>query len=581
MQLNRRRPMRHLDRYRQIAAVLARHGLGWLVIRLGLTEQIPFERGLLGHARRAEPYSKAEHLHLALAELGPTFIKLGQLLSTRADLLPSEYINELARLQDAAPPVAYADIAAVVQAELGSAPEDVFAWFDPVPRASASLGQAHAARLKNGVPVIVKVQRPGVEALIKRDLAVLADLAAGVANRTTVTRYYDLSGMVEEFGFAIHEELDYTHEGQNADSLRRFFHDDPQLYVPQIYWDYTTRRVLTIEELSGVKINDLAQLREGGVNLEQLAETSAHIILREVFEFGFFHADPHPGNLFVMSAADVAERRRRRGELIRSPKTGDDTGPVIGLIDFGMVGRLDDSFRASLLRLALALTSQDTERLVDELLILGAAHGRVNRQALKRDLDHFLARNYNKSLQEMAASHMFNDMMAVALRHHLQLPADLTLLAKVIGMSESIGAQLNPNFQFLVFAEPYFRHFWLESLSPQLYARRMAISIFNWAELGLDLPHQLRRLLLDLERGNLAVTTRYEGLEQIRIDLNRVVNRLAMSILTSAVIISLTLLTAVYQPPGWNDWRGWFFSLALVAAVLFALWLLWAIARSR
>lgn len=308
---------------------------------------------------------------------------------------------------------------------------------------------------------------------------------------------------------------------------------------------------------------------------------SAHIILREVFEFGFFHADPHPGNFFVMNNADVAARRHSDAVRSASVAAGSERSPVIGLIDFGMVGRLSSPVRTSLLRLALALSMQDTERMVDELLALGASPGRVDRVLLKRDLDRFLVRNSDKSLREMAASRVFNDVMDVARRHHLQLPTDLTLLVKVFAMSEGIGAQLDPDFQFLAFAEPYFRRFWLEGHTPALLAGKIVAGIQDVAELGLDLPHQLRRLLQDLERGNLVVTSRYENAEHAQAELNRLVNRLAISILTSALIISLALLMLVYHPAGWDKWGGWFFSLSFVVAMLLGLRLLWTISHSK
>lgn len=551
------RNRRHLGRYRQIASTLARHGLGWVVLQLGLGDLVPFHRGLLGHPRREAPYTRPEHFRMAMEDLGTVFIKLGQVLSTRPDLLPPEYVSEFARFQDAAPPVPYEEVAAVVEAELGAAPEALYAGFEPAPRAAASIGQVHAARLSDGTSVIVKVQRPGVEGIVEQDLAVLADLAHLAATRTALREYYDVEAWVEEFAYTLRNELDYTREGQNADRFRRDFAGEPTLYVPRVFWGLTSRRVLTLEEIRGIKISDLTTLHAAGLDRRRVAENSVRIMLAEVFEHGFFHADPHPGNFFVLP------------------------GEVIGLMDFGMVGRLDETLRATLLRLTLALTRQDIDRLVDELLALRVAPGAVQRPALKRDLDHLVARYADRPIAEWAAGQAFHEVMAIAFRHRLQLPTDLTLLAKVIAMSEGLGAQLDPDFKLLAFAEPVLRRFWIEHRAPAYLARQVVQGAVDLVDLGVDLPQRLRRLLNQVERGEIGVTARHEGLDRALGELNRLANRLAMSILTAALIVGLGLLMLVYHPPGWEAWGGWFFGLAFLVAVALGLRLLWSIWRSR
>lgn len=548
---------RHLSRYRQITASLARHGLGWLIPELGLGDLIPFHKGMLGHPQRDEPYTRPEHFRMVLEDLGVVFIKLGQVLSTRPDMLPPAYIIEFARLQDAAPPVSYAEIAAVIEAELGAPPEAIYTEFDPAPRASASIGQAHTARLKDGTPVVVKVQRPGVDKLVEEDLAVLANLAHLATTRTALGDYYDLVGWVEEFAYTLRNELDYTREGQNADRIRRNFADEPALHVPQVYWELSTPRVVTMEEVRGIKINNMAALDTAGLNRRRIAENSVRIMLTEVFNHGFFHADPHPGNFFVLP------------------------GEVIGLIDFGMVGRLDDTLRAALLRLTLALTRQDSERLVDELLDLGVAPKRVQRQVMKRDLDHLVARYYDVPIGEWAAGQLFSDVMTIAFRHRLQLPSDLTLLIRMIAMSEGLGAQLDPGFNLLAFAEPYLKRFWLQSRGPIYMAHKLTAGMIDLADLGLGLPQRLRRLTGQIERGEVTLTTRHEGLDEMRLELNRIANRLARSILLAALIIGLALLMLIYHPPGWETWGGWFFGLSFLAVFVLGVGLLWSIWRSN
>ena len=573
--------VRHLSRFREIATILARHGLGWLVIQLGLSDLAPFQRGWFGHPPRETPYTQAEHFRMAFEDLGVTFIKFGQILSTRADLLPAAYVAEFSKLQDAAPPVSYDAVARVIQDELGAPPEEIFAEFEHTPRASASIGQAHAARLKDGTRVIVKVQRPHVEALVERDLEVLADLAHFAARRVQWIEAYDPVSLVEEFAYTLRNELDYTREGQNADRIRRNFADDAAIYVPKVNWEFTTPRVLTMEEIGGVKINDLAALDAAGMDRHRVAENSVRIMLTEVFEHGFFHADPHPGNFFVIGEDAARAARQTRGE--KTLASGDSVGAVIGLMDFGLVGRLDDELRDAILRMAINLVRRDTERLVDEMITLGIAHGpagAVNRQGLKRDLDHFIGNYYDRPIKELAAGQVLDDVMRVALRHHLQFPSDLMLLFKVIGMSEGLGIQLDPEFKLLEFAEPFFQKFWLESRSPRALAGKLAQGALDMLDLAPDLPHRATRLMGELERGEIEIIIKHQGLDEALRELERVANRVTMGVITAALILGLAFVMSYYHPPGWGVVGVFVFTATFLVAVLFAARLLWIVWRT-
>lgn len=547
---------RHVKRYREIATILARHGLGWLALELNLGGFIPFHWGLLKHPRRAEPYTQAEHVRMALEDLGPTFIKLGQILSTRPDLIPPEYVAEFSKLQDAAPPIPFSQVSEVITKELGQPPDKIFKTFEVEPRASASVGQVHAARLHDDAAVVVKVQRPGVETLVEEDLEVLGHIALFAERYTKWGASYDLQGWLEEFAFTLRNELDYTREGHNADRIRRNFAGDERLHVPQIHWDFTSSRVITMEEISGIKITDITSLGAAGLDTRRIAENFAHIALTMTYDHGFFHADPHPGNFFVLE------------------------NEIIGMIDYGMVGRLDENLRYALLRFDVALIRKDADRLADELIGLGIAKGTVQRHILKRELDHFIQRFYDKPLKEVAASQAFNELVAIALRHKLQLPSDLVILFKVIAMSEGLGAQLDPEFKMMEFAEPYFKKFWLRNRSLGRQVRRIVEGSQDLAELSFSLPKHARRLLGQMERGELAVITRHEGLEEAMREFRRSSNRVSMSILTAALIIGLGLLMLIYHPPGWEKYGGWFFGLLFIALVFFGLGLLWKIWKS-
>lgn len=389
-----------LHRSREIASAFARHGLGWLLAHVGLDSLVPFERGWLGHPARQSPYTQAEHLRMALGELGATFIKLGQALSTRSDLLPEAYVAELSKLQDKAPPVPFPEIYNIIRQELGRLPDELFAAFDPEPLASASIGQVHAGRLEDGRQIIVKVRRPGVAEQVEEDLQILGGMASWAARHTSFGRDYNLPDIVEAFAFTLRGELDYRREGHNIEQFRQNFAEDARVIIPRVYWDYCSGRVLTMQRVGGIKVANVAALDEAGIEQRVVADNAVQLMLRQLFEFGFFHADPHPGNFFVQPDGAIA------------------------LIDFGMVGRLDQQLQDTLLRLGLAVARQDAQRMADEFYALGIARRDANRVALHRDLDHLLSRYAGRPLQELAAREVTDEVMASAFRHHLQLSAE-------------------------------------------------------------------------------------------------------------------------------------------------------------
>jgi ubiquinone biosynthesis protein len=336
---------RQLNRYRKIAEVMARHGFGAVVAEMGLGGALNLPRRLL----RREPMpatrrTAAHHLREALEELGPTFVKLGQIASTRPEILPPAFTEELSKLQDDVPPAPWEEIKPLLEEELGRPIEEVFLALDPEPIASASLAQVYAALLEDETQVVVKVQRPNIERTITTDLAIINDMARLAAERLSWTAAYDPVGLAEEFGTALMAELDYGREGRNADRFRENFADAPYIFVPKVYWRYSSRRVLIQERISGIKPDNIERLDAEGYDREELAMHAARFIIQEILEDGYFHADPHPGNLVILP------------------------GNIIGLIDFGTVGYLDDTDRANLIRLYVAIIQFDVDAIVDQLI---------------------------------------------------------------------------------------------------------------------------------------------------------------------------------------------------------------------
>ncbi|MBI4491647.1 MAG: AarF/ABC1/UbiB kinase family protein [Chloroflexi bacterium] len=545
-----------LDRYRQVVQILVRHGFGYLVNQLGLGHLVPFHWGLLGHRRRPMPYTQAEHLRLAFEELGTTFIKLGQILSTRADLLPPDFVAELARLQDAVPPEPVKVIERQIDQELGQPPARLFARFDAEPLGSASIGQVHAAVLPTGEAVVVKVQRPGVEHLVEADLVILMDLARLAQARTAWGQLYDLPGMVEEFAETLRGELDYVREGRNAERIARSFAREPALHVPAISWRYTTRRVLTMERFEGIKVSDLAGLEAAGIDRPKLARTGLRIVLKMILEDGFFHADPHPGNFLIQP------------------------GEVIGLLDYGMVGQLDEATREHLLYLFLAIVDQDLDRVVDRLAALGIVGTAFQLERLKRDLNRLISLYWGLPLREIDIRRILEEFLATARRHRLYVPAHLTLMSKTVIMHDGLARQLDPECNLSELLASYARELaWRIYLQPERWRRRLLPSFLDLSQLLVTLPRRVDRLLGQAERGTIALNMRVQETEHVLDTLNRMVNHLILSILATGLIVGIALLLQISHAAGLHWLVGWLLGAGFAGGLGLALWLIFAIFR--
>lgn len=533
------------NRYRQVTSILSRHGLGALTSGLGMTRLIPFHRGLLGHAKRDTPYSTAEHVRLAAEELGTTAIKLGQILSTRPDLVAPEFIAELEKLRDRVPAVSSDAIVEVIERELCCDAAEVFDHFEPVPLAAASIGQVHAAVLRDGSRVVVKVRKPGVAETVAADLAILADLAARASRAELAGDRYDFEALASDFAWTLQAELDYVREGRNADRLREILSSEPRVVVPSIHWRLTTDAVLVMERVDGARIADIEQLDQFGVARPALARTSAEILMKQVLEAGFFHADPHPGNFLVLEDGRIA------------------------LLDFGMVGQVDEEVRHALLELLIATVTQDPGTVTDALETLGILRSAATRQGVRRDVRHLLERYYGLSSDQLNLAGYIEDILAVVRRHNLQLPTELALVLKTLAMSEGLWRQLDPSFNAAAIAEPFVRQAAEEMYSPKTWGRRILRAGADSMELGAYLPGQLRRIAARLDRGELEVALRHRDLDESLNRFSSLVTRLSTAIVAAAFIMGLPVLATVYEPPGWRIFGPlWFFGGIAIIAIL-------------
>jgi ubiquinone biosynthesis protein len=543
-----------VGRTRFIVTVLTRHGWGWILSQMGANAAARREPPGLSQ----ENYNRvqAEHLREAFNELGATFIKLGQALSTRSDLLPSEYIAELGKLQDEVPPLPIDEMEKVLVQELGKPAGEIFSEFDPNPLASASIGQVYAGRLKNGIKVVVKIRRPDVAKIMNQDLEILAAMASWIMAHTNLGQLYDLNAFVEEFSFRLRNELDYVREGQNANIFKKNFCDDPTIYIPYIFWDFTTHAVITLERVYGIKINDVATMKSAGINMRQVAENSARFTLRQLFEFGFFHADPHPGNFFVQPDASLA------------------------VMDFGMVGHLTNAMRNSLLTMIIAMATRDAEILVDELMDAGITRKTIRQRQLAMDLERIFESYIGGSAQFLTATQVLNQILDIANRHGLQMPGEMAMLARMSTINEGISMTLYPGFRMLDFAAPYVLHYWQEQRSPQKMIPRLGKTALDGLELSLNLPRQASRLLKQMERGQLEFNINYEGFRDILAQMQKMANRMALSIIIGATIVALGMVVQVYMPPELVAIGRFFFGAMFLFSLAFGVYIMWSIWKS-
>jgi ubiquinone biosynthesis protein len=524
---------RHAGRYRQIVRVLLSHGLGGLIA--------PFDpRGrraiTLGENASSERVSRARarHLRQALEELGPAFIKLGQILSTRADILPPLYIEELGLLRDSVTPDPVSAIREVIEHELGGSIDDLFASFNDMPLAAASIGQVHAARLRNGSDVIVKVQRPGVDRQIQEDLFILADVARIAEGRSKMLRDIDLSGLVREFSWTIRAELDYLREGRNADRFSRAFEHNESLRIPEVHWDYTTAKVLTLGRIDGIGIDDVAALRAAGHDVKRLIGTMIRMLAEGILDIGLFHADPHPGNFVV-----------------------DDSGALV-VYDFGMVGSIDERLRERLLMLALACTERDASRIVDEVVQLGAVPSGWDRRMMERDVSHLVSQYVGVPLNELPLPMIVGDIMTMMRRHRLRLPSELSLLAKTATTAEAVGRTLDPRLNVIELVEPTIRAAMRRFYSPSFWKERLRMRPLEIALLGASMPGHIQRILSRIDRNDLTFHIQYDELPETMHGLNGMVNRLAMAILSAAALVGVAVMFLAVQPV-YGSWQSFAF----------------------
>ena len=546
---------RNLGRLSEIAQVAVRHGFGYWFDTHRLTDLFP-RRGPRVELD-GQPSQRGQHLREMLDELGPTFVKFGQLLSTRPDVLPPDIIAELRGLQDDVRPFPLADVEQVVEEDLGLSVGQLFTDFEERPVAAASIGQVHRATLPNGRRVAVKVQRPGAPRQIEADVALLYQAARIAKERVRALDFIDAHQLVDEFARQIRQELDYRLEARNADAFHRNFAGHPHVRVPRVFWSYTRSRVLTLEWLEGTQVADIHPEEWSVEDRRDLAYLMAETWMTMIFRHGFFHGDPHPANILV------------------PPEAG-----TIGLVDFGAVGTLTDDDMSKLTGLFIDAANEDIDQLPRRLGDLGVKYPRERENEFLSELRELYYRYYGASLSEIDPIQVIRESFQLIYSMNLQLPARFLLLDRAIATLGSVGTELYPDFNVFEVARPYARDLMLERFTPQRVARRARKEAFRYAQVLAEAPHQFHDFMEEIRDGQIEVGFVHKGLDDLLAKLDTLFNRLVIALIVVGGLIGSSLI-GIFAKAGPH-----LLGVNVISIIGFALsavlgvWLLWGVVRS-
>ena len=551
--------VRDLGRLQDIASVLIRWGFGDVVKRIGMAGVLE-KAGRLLHWQAVEEgrlrMDVPARLRCTLQDLGPTFVKLGQVLATRVDLLPPAWIDELGKLQNAVPALPWDAVLPQLREDLGAEPEAVFARVEHEPLAAASLAQAHRAWLADGSAVVLKIRRPGIRDTVEADLRLLKHLAVIVEKNLPELRRYHPQRIVQQFSASLRRELDFAAECRNAERIAHNFAGRDDIVIPRVYWQWTCERLNVQECLEGVPGRDLAAVDAMGLDRVQLARTGAGLVLKMVLEDGFFHADPHPGNIFYMPDG------------------------AIGVIDFGMVGRVTEQRRFQIVRLLHGLVVHDSAAVAEVLADWTEENNDIDEVRLQESADVFVDQYRGVPLKDLRMGAMLGDVTAMLREHGLSLPADLALMIKAFLTLEGMGRQLDPDFDMASEARPYLERAMLERFAPDVLVRRGRRTLSGLVDLLRDMPRDVHRLLQSARRGKLQMHIEVDTLRAFGEQVDRAANRLTMGIITASLVIGSSIVMNSVGGGVSNRWLMALGMLGFVGAALCGVWILFSIWRS-
>ncbi|PKN60492.1 MAG: ABC transporter [Deltaproteobacteria bacterium HGW-Deltaproteobacteria-11] len=547
------RTYRNLDRYRQILAILFKYGFDSMLNRLNLGSY--FESGLQMISRnrreRIEGLTDYERLRMAFEELGPTFIKMGQILSTRSDLIPDDLVRKMTKLQDNVPPFPFSQVREIVEQELCAPLDALFAHFDDTPLAAASIGQVHRARLVTGEEVIIKIQRPGIRKVIEVDLEILFHLATLMEKNIEEAEIYRPTKIVDEFARSIEKEINYKIEAQHAERFARQFAGNEAIFIPRIFNETTTERVLTMEYVDGVKASDIDLLEQAGLDRQLIAARGADVTFEQIFKYGFFHADPHPGNICILP------------------------GNVICYLDFGMMGYIDKRSMETFADIIIGYVRRDEAAIADAVMRIVEWDDPPDRRALESDIASFVDLYLYKPLKDMHMGEILQEFLDMFARHRLRLPPDIFFMIKAMTEVEGLGLMLDPDFNMVEKVEPFIKDLQMQRIHP----KKLMGDFLASSTLLKGVPFELYDLLKQFKSGKVKIGIDHQGLEPLIFGVERSSNRISFALIIAALIIGSSLIMMTRPGPT-------LFELPLLGLLGYALagvlglWLLMWIRRS-
>jgi ubiquinone biosynthesis protein len=543
------RTLQHAQRFRFIVAVFLKYGFNDLTTRLGLprVHRIPFIQNREEQAIIRE-MSQPERLRRVCEELGPTFIKLGQLFAARTQLLPKAFTDELTKLQDDVEPFGFEELRSVIETELDSPLELVFDSIEKTPLGAASIAQVHRAVLRTGEAVVVKVQRPRIASNAALDLEIMQQIAMLMERHLEGWAIHQPAAMVEELAKSLEKELDFTREAAHLERFAWQFQEEETIYIPKVYYAASTGRLLTMEYIDAIKASDLERLDKAKLDRNAIASNIADLIMKQIFEHGFFHADPHPGNIHILG------------------------GNKICFLDFGLMGFVDIRTRETFVDLVWGISRRNEISVTSALLKLADSDSEPSREGLESDVADFMHQHFYRPVGEMRFGKLITELFALTAKNQLRLPPDLFIMLKALSLTEELVRRLNPDHNLVQQAGPFMRKARMDRLKPKRFASNVLEFSRDLAELARDLPGEMRRIVSQIKTGDARINFQHQGLEPAINSAERISNRISYSLVLAAMIVGSALI--VHSDP--DSMAGW---IGFILAAMMAFGLLISIIR--
>ncbi len=516
--------VRDIKRLNQILGVLFEEGFDFLLAKIGLGHKIPLTKVLGKKIRKSEAVKPEVRLRRTFEKLGPTFIKLGQLLSVRPDLVPKEYSKELEKLQDKIPSFSFSEAKSIIEKELGKKLEDAFAEFEKTPVASASISQVHRATLKTGRVVAVKIQRPNARQIMETDIEIMLYFANLLQNNVEEAKRFRPVKIVQEFKEWTEKELDFRLEARNAKRFLQNFRNSKTVYIPKVYDELTTEKVLTLEFIDGIELHDIAGIKKRKLDFNKIIKNGFDAIMAQVFVYGIFHADPHPGNIIIQKNNSIA------------------------FVDFGIVGYFDEKLKNKCIDIFYGIVEQDTDLIMDTLVSMGM-EADTDYEQLKSDISFIIQPLQNSSISDIKISRTIEEILDIGLRHKIKIPASFVLFGKTIITLEGVALEYDPKFKLIETAKPFIEKLIAKRASPLYKWKSFVHSIDRYKRFADEFPEKAEKALDKIQRGTIKVDIEDTDIKKLALEIDRSSNRVAYGLLIAALLITSAILVNIEKGP--------------------------------